>query len=81
MITVSRAGLRKEPRIMYGKEESTLFLSQMYLPTMRTVSVQRTCPGQEVWKNKATPLGPPTRQEKDSTPTQGTTAGGKKETT
>ena len=40
--TVSRAGLRKEPWVMYGKEESTLFLSQMYLPTMRTVSVQRT---------------------------------------
>ena len=27
---------------MYGKEESTLFCSRMYLPTMRTISVQRT---------------------------------------
>ena len=42
MRTVSRVGLRKEPWIMYGKEESTLLHSQMYLPTMRTVSVQRT---------------------------------------
>ena len=38
-------------------------------------------PGQEVWKNKATPLGQPTRQEKDSAPIKGTTDGGKKETT
>lgn len=91
MRTVSRAGLRKEPWIKHGKEELTLFRSRMHSPVMRRE--QFLCkereeslqvpwsPGQEVWKNKTTPLGQPTRQEKDSGPTKGTTDGGKKEAT
>lgn len=75
--SVSRVGLRKGPLIMSRKQESTFFLSWTPLPIVRTGSVQRTCrrpPGarepraedKEVWKNKAVPLGQPTRREKDT---------------